>query len=340
VNRKLVDLLITRTGAEVVHVGNGAEALELATKESFDLILMDIQMPVMNGRDATRAIREAGVNTPILALTANVMAEDLQDYREAGCDDYLAKPIDKRRFYEALARYLTVRGETRAEANHQFQGTVLVAEDNEDNSRLVERLLRRYGVDVIKRGTGSEAVSTAMSETVHLILMDSHMPEMDGPEATRMLRQTGFRRPIIAFTAGDEAEVDELQKAGCDGVLYKPIDSGQLQVLLQKHFGDWGHSEAAETAMDPDIQYLVDQFLDGLPARLQDMEQAIHNEDWMALQRQVHQIKGTAGAMGYPLITEKAAEIERALKSQDVTHAVNTYPELESLIQQALDSRH
>jgi len=216
VNRKLVDLLITRTGAEVVHVGNGAEALELATKESFDLILMDIQMPVMNGRDATRAIREAGVNTPILALTANVMAEDLQDYREAGCDDdYLAKPIDKRRFYEALARYLTVRGETRAEANHQFQGTVLVAEDNEDNSRLVERLLRRYGVDVIKRGTGSEAVSTAMSETVHLILMDSHMPEMDGPEATRMLRQTGFRRPIIAFTAGDEAEVDELQKAGC-----------------------------------------------------------------------------------------------------------------------------
>ena len=340
VNRRLVDLLITRTGADVVHVGNGAEALELATKESFDLVLMDIQMPVMNGRDATRAIREAGVNTPILALTANVMAEDLQDYREAGCDDYLAKPIDKRRFYEALARYLTVQGEARSEAIHQFQGTVLVAEDNQDNSRLVERLLKRYGVDVIKRETGSEAVSTAMSETVHLILMDSHMPEMDGPGATRMLRQTGFRRPIIAFTAGDETEVDELQKAGCDGVLYKPIDSGQLQVLLQKHLGDSGYSDADETAGHPDVQYLVDQFLDGLPARLQDMQQAIQNEDWMALQRQVHQIKGTAGAMGYPLITEKAAEVERALKSQDATYAVNAYPELESLIQQALDSRH
>lgn len=340
VNRKLVDLLITRTGAEVAHVGNGAEALERASSEAWDLILMDIQMPVMNGRDATRAIREAGINTPVVALTANVMAEDLQDYQEAGCDDYLAKPIDKRRFYETLARYLRVRSEARTEVVQQYQGTVLVAEDNEDNRRLVERLLARFGVTVLSVDTGSAAVSTAMSETVHLVLMDSHMPEMDGPEATRMLRQTGFRRPIIAFTAGDESEVDDLQKAGCDGVLHKPIDSGQLRVLLQKHLGGGESAEAeSESGTDPDIQHLVDQFLDGLPERLDTMEQAIRDEHWMDLQRQVHQIKGTAGAMGYPLITEKAAEVERALKNQDVTHAVNLYPELAGLIRQALEGR-
>lgn len=340
VNRKLVDLLITRTGAEVAHVGNGAEALERASGESWDLILMDIQMPVMNGRDAARGIREAGIDTPIVALTANVMAEDLKDYQEAGCDEYLAKPIDKRRFYETLARYLRVRSEARTEAVQQYQGTVLVAEDNEDNSRLVERLLHRFGVTVVTVDTGSAAVSTAMSETVHLVLMDSHMPEMNGPEATRMLRQTGFRRPVIAFTAGDEAEVDELQKAGCDGVLHKPIDSEQLRILLQKHLGE---SELGDTALedgiDPDVQHLVDQFLDGLAERIDLMEQAIRDEQWMDLQRQVHQIKGTGGAMGYPLITEKAAEVERALKTQDVTQAVNLYPELAALIRQALDGR-
>ncbi|WP_236744499.1 response regulator [Marinobacter similis] len=105
-NRRLVSLLVARTGAELVHVGNGAEALELALRDYFDLILMDIQMPVMNGRDATAALREAGVNTPVIALTANVMAEDIADYRLAGCNEHLAKPIDKQRFYEALARYL------------------------------------------------------------------------------------------------------------------------------------------------------------------------------------------------------------------------------------------
>lgn len=340
VNRKLVDLLITRTGAEVAHVGNGAEALERATRESWDLILMDIQMPVMNGRDAACAIREAGINTPVVALTANVMAEDLEDYREAGCDDYLAKPIDKRRFYEMLARYLHVRNEARNDTVHHYQGTVLVAEDNEDNSRLVERLLRRYGVTVITVDSGSAAVSTAMSETVHLVLMDSHMPEMNGPEATRMLRQTGFRRPIIAFTAGVETEVDELQKAGCDGVLHKPIDSGQLQTLLQKHLGESdGLEPAGEPGADPDVQHLVNQFLDGLPERLRIMEDAIQTQQWMDLQRQVHQIKGTAGAMGYPLMTEKAAEIERALKNQDVTYAVTIYPEFAAQIRQALDGR-
>lgn len=340
VNRKLVDLLITRTGAEVVHAGNGAEALDLANRERFDLILMDIQMPVMNGRDATRAIRDAGINTPIVALTANVMAEDIQDYREAGCDDYLAKPIDKRRFYETLGRHLTVESDSRAQPSRSFSGTVLVAEDNPDNCRLVERLLKRYGMDVMTVETGSEAVQKAMSETVHLILMDSHMPEMDGPEATRMLRQTGFRRPIVAFTAGDETEIDELQKAGCDGVLHKPIDSGQLQVLLQKYCGKALENTPEETpAADPDIQALVDQFLDGMPERMRTMREAIDGEDWLTLQRQVHQIKGTAGSMGYPLITEKAADVERALKNQDVDQAVNLYPEFERLIQQALANR-
>ncbi|MFE8073317.1 response regulator [Marinobacteraceae bacterium S3BR75-40.1] len=343
VNRKLVDLLVRRTGADIVHVGNGAEALELASHEAFDLILMDIQMPVMNGRDATRALREAGINTPIVALTANVMAEDVQDYREAGCTDYLAKPIDKRRFYELLARFLVVSSDGRRRADtRRFQGTVLVAEDNEDNFKLVERLLKRAGVEVISATSGKSAVQIAMSKTVHMILMDSHMPEMDGPEATQLLRQTGFRRPIIAFTAGDQQEIDELLKAGCDGVLTKPIDNSRLRILLRKHLetvDETIDNAAEESGEDDAIQALVAQFLDGLPERMRIMDQALEEDDWATLQTQAHQIKGTAGAMGYPLMTESAAELERALKFNDHVGAKELYEPLKRQMQQAQDNR-
>ncbi len=106
VNRRLVELLVKKTGADITLVVNGAEAVEKASKESFDLILMDMQMPVMDGLEATAALRQSGNQTPIVALTANVMAEDIHEYREMGCDDYLAKPIDKKRFYATLGHYL------------------------------------------------------------------------------------------------------------------------------------------------------------------------------------------------------------------------------------------
>lgn len=195
-------------------------------------------MPVMNGRDATLALREAGVNTPpVVALTANVMAEDIAEYRLAGCNDHLAKPIDKQRFYEVLARYLALSAETAVGSGHRYSGKVLVAEDNDDNRGLVERMLRRTGAEpLLVTNGGEEAVRRALSETVKLVLMDRHMPGMDGVAATRLLRQAGFRRPIIAFTAGDQAENEALLEAGCDGgVLNKPIDHAHLQALLDRY---------------------------------------------------------------------------------------------------------
>lgn len=312
VNRRLVSLLVGRTGAELVHVGNGAEALEMASRESFDLILMDIQMPVMNGRDATAALREAGVNTPIIALTANVMTEDIADYRLAGCNEHLAKPIDKQRFYEVLARYLTVCQE--ASQGHRYSGKVLIAEDNEDNRLLVERMLRRFGVEPVSVASGDQAVRQALADTVHLVLMDRHMPEMDGVTATRLLRQAGFRRPIIAFTAGDQSENDAMLAAGCDGVLNKPIDQSHLQTTLARYLT--ADAEAGET--DEGIAHLVTRFLAGLSQRRGQLRQAWDEQNAAVLISESHQIKGTAGAMGYPLMTRQAAALEARLKEQQL----------------------
>ena len=92
-NRQLLELVLSRAGLEVVAVENGQEALDLAITESFDLIFLDMQMPVMDGYTAARRIREAGLRIPIIALTANIMATDEQECRAAGCSGFLSKPI-------------------------------------------------------------------------------------------------------------------------------------------------------------------------------------------------------------------------------------------------------
>ena len=93
-NRKLISHLVRRIGVEVVEAENGQVAIEKATARSFDLILMDMQMPVMDGYTATRRLRQLGVTTPIVALTAHAMKGDEEKCRAAGCSGYLSKPID------------------------------------------------------------------------------------------------------------------------------------------------------------------------------------------------------------------------------------------------------
>ena len=88
--------------------GKGEEACERFEEHQFDLILMDIQMPIMDGLSATRELRGRGIDTPIVALTANVMRGDREACFAAGCSGYLAKPIDTQALCEELAKHLDV----------------------------------------------------------------------------------------------------------------------------------------------------------------------------------------------------------------------------------------
>ncbi len=102
-NQVIVNALLRAEGHEVVAVDNGAEAVEAVQASNFDLVLMDMQMPVMDGIEATRAIRRLDArvrNIPIIALTANAMVDEVANCRTAGMNDHLAKPIDR----EALLR--------------------------------------------------------------------------------------------------------------------------------------------------------------------------------------------------------------------------------------------
>ncbi|RKY25795.1 MAG: hypothetical protein DRP83_05685 [Planctomycetota bacterium] len=108
-NQLLIGTILRQAGAEVEVVINGLQAVQRAGEteaEKFDLILMDMQMPEMDGYEATQKLRTEGLDTPIIALTANAMREDRQKCINAGCTDYCTKPIDRSHLIQTIARYV------------------------------------------------------------------------------------------------------------------------------------------------------------------------------------------------------------------------------------------
>ena len=110
-NQALAQILLEKQGHAVVPVLNGKEALEAFHKQRFDVILMDVQMPLMGGVEATVAIREkeraTGIHTPIIALTAHAMKGDREKYLRAGMDGYVSKPIRRQELFDTIGQLVS-----------------------------------------------------------------------------------------------------------------------------------------------------------------------------------------------------------------------------------------
>lgn len=100
--------ILGKMGHELISVENGEQAVEKVTGESFHLILMDVEMPVMDGLEATKLIRQSpnGKHTPIIALTAHSLPEKIDEIRKAGMDDVLIKPFEEKNFLPILEKYI------------------------------------------------------------------------------------------------------------------------------------------------------------------------------------------------------------------------------------------
>lgn len=100
---KLISAVLSKVNAEMVHAFNGRQAIELCSSENhFDLVLMDMQMPEVNGLEATRAIKRIHPNLPVIATTANTFDEDETSFKNAGCDAFLPKPLQFRQLFELM----------------------------------------------------------------------------------------------------------------------------------------------------------------------------------------------------------------------------------------------
>ena len=139
-NQRLVTLYLKRMGLEVHIANNGKEALDKLASVNPDLILMDIQMPVMDGLTATRELRKSGYSGPIIALTASVMQEEQQECFIAGCNDICAKPIDQGDFMRVLAKHLD-RGQAEIASGPPIISALLATEP--DMADLIHEFVKK-----------------------------------------------------------------------------------------------------------------------------------------------------------------------------------------------------
>ena len=135
-NRRLVDHLLRKAGADPILVEDGQQAIDAALHGAFDLILLDVQMPNVDGLSAARAMRQAGIRTPIVSLSAGAMTSDVLKAIEAGCSMHLAKPFSRESFYEMLKKFLD--SETQSELPSSVVVSHKLSDDAEMNELLVE----------------------------------------------------------------------------------------------------------------------------------------------------------------------------------------------------------
>lgn len=199
----------------------------------------------------------------------------------------------------------------------KFEGQVLLADDHDDNRRLIARLLTSLGLEVLSAKNGREAVELCLKNKPKLILMDIQMPEMDGIEAFKVLRQKGCASPIVALTANAMShEVDKYLALGFDGHLKKPIERKLFIATIAKYFGEQMDESAAEQAISSvDMSDLVTEFKSNLVLEQQDIILHIKNNELEKLAELAHRIAGAAQMFGFSLVSMSAIKLEKHIKT-------------------------
>ncbi|MGB2591767.1 MAG: response regulator [Candidatus Acidiferrum sp.] len=257
-NRRILEGMLLRWHMKPATVEGGRAALaELSAAreagEPYGLILTDMNMPDMNGFSLVEEIRRhpEWSTATIMMLTSSGHRGDAARCEQLGVAAYLLKPIRQTELREAVARVLGARereGAIPLITRFSLQDArepgvflrVLLAEDNVVNQRLAVRLLEKRGHQVVVAGTGLEALKALEKESFDLVLMDVQMPEMDGLEATAVIREkekgTGVRQAVVALTAhAMKGDREKCLAGGMDGYLTKPIRPQELDQLLETY---------------------------------------------------------------------------------------------------------
>ena len=219
----------------------------------------------------------------------------------------------------------TNRQEELATNTDKFIGKVLLAEDNRDNQRLLTHIIKKLGVSVDVADNGKNALTMAVEYDYDLIFMDMHMPVLCGLDAVKQLRERDYQKPIAALTANAmQKDKDECLNAGCDDFLTKPIDRKELYRVVSKYLEKDVSIEKSEPKIiseiiesEPELVDLVAKFCDGLPGHYELIKQFEQESNWSELKHIIHQLKGTGGGMGFPIISKIAGKIQFQIANED-----------------------
>lgn len=225
--------------------------------------------------------------------------------------------------------------------NKVFSGQVLLAEDHDDNRRLIARILRSLGLEVLSAKNGKEAVELFLQHDPVLILLDIQMPEMDGIEAFTLLRQCGCSQPIIALTANAMShEIEQYLSIGFDGHLKKPIERAIFIQLIAQYCQSQSALNEAYQALDMlDMTDLVEEFKNSLNKEKSNLVQSIEKNNISKIEQQAHSLAGAAQMFGFKNLAKIAKELESQLKNNDMdkigVHADNLLNELNIILLKA-----
>ncbi|MCP9472496.1 MAG: response regulator, partial [Nitrospira sp.] len=261
VNRRILEEQLGAHGYRYESVDNPCEALACLRRaaerdEPFDLAILDMQMPGMDGMQLARCIKtdERLSSTRLVLLTSLGRRGDAKLAQEAGFSAYLTKPIRQSQLLDCLALVLAGPGardsgaegsqpgiittHVVSEVRAAMRGHVLLVEDNPVNQKVAVKMLEKLGCRVDVAGNGKEAVEAMERIRYALVFMDCQMPEMDGFEATSVIREReGADRhtPIVAMTANAMAEDrEQCLKAGMDDFVSKPVTAQALTAVLNR----------------------------------------------------------------------------------------------------------
>jgi nitrogen fixation negative regulator NifL len=269
-NRMVLMKNVEALGSRVDAVSSGAKCLEVLRHahrdgDPYHVVLLDMQMPGMDGEQTARAIKSdpAAKEVKIIILTSMGQRGDAVRLEALGCSSYLLKPVKQQMLFDAIVAVLgrpdessvgLITRHTLAE-QRKFGLRILLAEDNPINQKLALVLLQKTGYSVDAVETGSQALESVKAKQYNAVLMDVQMPEMDGFEATSLIRtwekQVGQHVPIIAMTAhAMQGDRERCLAAGMDDYVTKPLEPRVLFSVLDR----WTQlpGPAAETEESPD----------------------------------------------------------------------------------------
>ena len=343
-NRRILEEVLKSWAMEVELVESGSAAiaaLEAATQASaFDLVLMDLMMPEMDGLETVARIREnaAFAQVPVLLLSSADRAGYSTRSRSLGIAHNLLKPVKQSDLLEAIGAAVAVAPSVETSRRDEApmdepvvveRCRVLLAEDGVINQQVAVRLLEERGHSVEVVNNGRAAVERVAEQPFDVVLMDVQMPEMDGIEATAAIRraeaQTGGHIPIVAMTAhAMKGDRDRFLAAGMDGYVAKPVRPHELYAAVEG--GDPNAEAELPAPVDVPFEWdaalenvggdeamlreLAEMFFTECPKLMEQIREHIAGADGPELRRAAHTLKGSAHVFGAEEVAGAAHRLE------------------------------